>query len=94
VLFLLHPEQQARVARQAPLLTIGSLQRHLQAESFVAWLKTWLTEETACDKVEQLTQTIRALFPLQPSKKHMNARPMGRLEPTPSLRYRALSAQA
>ena len=43
---LLHPEQPALVARQKPLLTLGSLQRHLQAESLLAWLKTWLAEET------------------------------------------------
>jgi hypothetical protein len=91
---LLHPEQQALVARQEPLSTIGSLQRYLQAESFVAWLKTWLADETLTDKIDQLAKVIRPLFPLQPSKKHMHTRTMGRLEPTPSLRYRALPAQA
>lgn len=90
---LLHPEQQALVARQEPLSTIGSLQRYLQAESFVAWLRTWLAEETLADKVDQLARMIRPLFPLEPSKKHMHARAMGRLEPTPSLKYRALPAQ-
>ncbi len=91
---LLHPEQQALVARQEPLSTIGSLQRYLQAESFVAWLKTWLADETLTDKIDQLAKVIRPLFPLEPSKKHMHTRTMGRLEPTPSLRYRALPAQA
>jgi hypothetical protein len=82
------------VARQEPLSTIGSLQRYLQAESFVAWLKTWLADETLTDKIDQLAKVIRPLFPLEPSKKHMHTRTMGRLEPTPSLRYRALPAQA
>ncbi len=89
---LLHPEQQAHVARQEPLLTIGSLQRYLQVESFLAWLKTWLEGEDLTDKLDQLGRAIRPLFPLESSKKHMHTRDMGRLEPTPSLKYRALNA--
>jgi hypothetical protein len=32
---------------------------------------------------------VKILFPLAPSSKHMSGRDLGRLEPTPSLRYRA-----
>jgi hypothetical protein len=34
------------------------------------------------------------VFPLAPSKKHMNTRDLGRLEPTPALQYRAEVAYA
>ncbi len=90
---LLHPEQKARVDQQQPLWTIGSLQRRLQIDALLAWLDEWLGSDEIADKLEQLTQAIRPLFPLQPSKKHMHLREWGRLEPTPSLKYRALRAQ-
>ena len=91
---LLHPDQQARVDQQQPLSTIGSLQRRLQLDSLVAWLHEWLDSDAFADKLEQLTQAIHPLFPLQPSKKHLHLRDWGRLEPTPALKYRARQAQA
>lgn len=87
---LLHPDQQACIAQRQPLYTIGSLQRRLQMESFTTWLKDWVDDSTFKDKLEQLTETIRPLFPLQPSKKHISGQDMGRLEPTLSLKYRGL----
>ncbi|MFL7868697.1 MAG: transposase [Anaerolineales bacterium] len=91
---LLHPDQQARVDQQQPLSTIGSLQRRLQLDSLVAWLQQWLGDDTFADKLDQLTQAIQPLFPLQPSKKHLHRRDWGRLEPTPALQYRARQAKA
>lgn len=91
---LLHPDQQARVDQQQPLSTIGSLQRRLQLDSLVAWLHEWLESDTFADKLDQLTQALLPLFPLQPSTKHLHRRDWGRLEPTPALKYRARQAQA
>ncbi len=85
---LLHPEQKARVKHKQPLSTIGRLQRHRQMESFILWLSQWLDTDEFSSKLEQLTEAIKPLFPLQPSGKHMNARDLGRLEPTPALKYR------
>jgi hypothetical protein len=69
------------------LYTIGSLQRHIQMESFTTWLQDWVDEPKFKDKFEQLTEAIRPLFPLKPSKKHLSGKKMGRVEPTPSLKY-------
>ncbi len=95
---LLHPEQQARVADEKPLYTIGSLQRRLQIESFLAWLQAWLDDDGKGDglteKFERLRKLIEPIFPLLPSQKHMNTLDLGRLEPTPALKYRAREAQA
>ena len=85
---LLHPEQTARVKHKQPLSTIGSLQRHLQMQSLISWLSQWLDSDEFTNKLEQLAEAIKPLFPLQPSGKHMNARDLGRLEPTPALKYR------
>lgn len=84
---LLHPEQIARLKHKQPLSTIGSLQRHLQIESLISWLSQWLDSEEFSDKLERLAEAIKPLFPLQPSGKHMNTRELGRLEPTPALKY-------
>jgi hypothetical protein len=86
---LLHPEQRARVAQQQPLCTIGSLQRHLQLESLTLWLSSWLESSEFTAKMEQFSQAIQPLFPLQPSHKHLHGRTLPRLEPTPSLKYRS-----
>jgi hypothetical protein len=85
---LLHPEQQARIAQQKSLYTIGRLQRYLQMESFITWLNDWLDNFKCSAQLEQLTQAIRPLFTLQPSKKHIHGQNIGRFEPTSALRYR------
>jgi hypothetical protein len=41
--------------------------------------------------LEQLSEKIKELFVLAPSKKHMNTRDLGRQEPTPSLGRRVVS---
>ncbi len=87
---LLHPDQQACIAHKQPLYTIGSLQRRLQMESFTTWLEDWTDNSEFKDKLDQLTEAIRPLFPLKPSKKHSSGQKMGRLEPTPGLKYRGL----
>lgn len=91
---ILHPEQQARAAAKEPLYTIGSLQRHLKLEAFTVWLAEWLEGEGLDEKVAQLTEAILPLAPLQKSDKHMSGRELGKLEPTPELRYRAQELQA
>jgi hypothetical protein len=91
---LLHPEQRARVAQQQPLCTIGSLQRHLQMESVTKWLVDWFESSDFTAKIEQFSQAIRPLFPLQPSNKHLHGRDPGRLEPTPALKYRRIEVLA
>ncbi len=75
------------MARRLPLCTIGRLQRHLKMESFISWLDDWLNESEFAEKLEQLTQAILPLVPLQPSKKHMHGQVLGRLEHTPALKY-------
>jgi hypothetical protein len=41
--------------------------------------------------LEQLSEKIKELFVLAPSKKHMNTRDLGRQEPTPTLGRRVVS---
>lgn len=91
---ILHPEQLARIKNKQPAATVGSLQQKTQVESLLAFIRRLLTTENPEAKFEQLTNTLEELFQLADSKKHMNTRELGRLEPTPSLKYRALVASA
>jgi hypothetical protein len=46
------------------------------------------------EKLDEIVKIAKKLFPLTPSAKHMNGRDLGRLEPTPSLKYRAEACMA
>jgi len=91
---ILHPEQLARIKNKQPAATVGSLQQKTQVDSLLAFIRRLLSSENPEAKFEQLSQTLEEVFQLHHSKKHMNTRELGRLEPTPSLKYRALAAES
>ena len=45
-------------------------------------------------KLDEIVAVAKRIFPLQDSAKHMNGKELGRLEPTPSLKYRAEACMA
>ncbi|WP_281054891.1 transposase [Thiocystis violascens] len=91
---LLHPEQRTRLNHQAPACTVGSLRHHCQSEALMDMFRRLLAAEDPAAQFAQLTETIKTLFPLAPSTKHMSGRDLGRQELTPALRYRAADACA
>lgn len=86
---ILHPEQMARLEDKQPACTVGSLRDHCKSEAFLDCIRRILAADNPAGQFEQLAETLKALFPLASSSKHMSGRDLGRLEPTPSLRYRA-----
>jgi hypothetical protein len=88
---LLHPEQLARVEDKLPAYTVGSLQRRTQMESLLAYVQQLLQLPNPTQKLAQLGELVKEVLALRPSGKHMSGRDLGRLEPTPSLRYRAMA---
>eukprot|EP00831_Metopus_contortus_P002555 TRINITY_DN10932_c0_g1_i2.p1 TRINITY_DN10932_c0_g1~~TRINITY_DN10932_c0_g1_i2.p1 ORF type:complete len:253 (-),score=17.84 TRINITY_DN10932_c0_g1_i2:453-1211(-) len=82
---LLHPKQKACVENKLPVFTVESLQRRAQMDVLLESVKSLLQEQNPGSKLKEMVQVIKDLFCLMPSKKHMSGRPMGRLEPTPSL---------
>ncbi|WP_242482641.1 transposase [Thiocystis violacea] len=86
---LLHPEQRTRLNHQAPACTVGSLRQHCQGEALMDMFRRLLAAEDPTAQFAQRQETIKTLFPLAPSTKHMSGRDRGRQEPTPALRYRA-----
>ncbi len=91
---LLHPEQRTRLENQQPTVTVGSLLRRIQVESWLAWIRRLLTMTHPTEQLERLSQTITEVFQLLPSRKQMNSRELGRLEITKSLKYKAQTACA
>jgi len=53
------------------------------------WVENLLTCEQPGEQLAQWVHTVKGLFPLSLSGNHMSSRDLGRLAPTPALRYRA-----
>ena len=86
---LTHPEQLACLENRTPVYTVGSLRRASHAQAFVELVRKIIMDSDPARMLEELSEKIKALFALAPSKKHMNTRELGRQEPTASLRSRA-----
>lgn len=85
---LLHPEQTARLENKLPAYTVGSLQRLSQVETLMTFIESILHESNPFAKLKEFIQLVKDHFHLIPSAKHMVGRDLGRLESTPSLRYK------
>lgn len=87
-LLLLHPEQSARIERNEPALTVGSLVEKLKAEALVDTMKSVVESDDPKSRLSELIEALKDYCPERKSTKHMVGRDLGRLEPTPSLKYR------
>jgi hypothetical protein len=88
---LLHPEQTTRIENQLPAYTVGSLQRLAQMDALLEFISSLLEHTDPGKQLKKLGQMIKEVFQLIPSDKHMSGRDLGRLCPTPALKYRALN---
>ena len=85
---LFHHEQLARLENKLPACTVGSLQRRAQMECLIDFIRGLLSADNIQEKLNLLAKSVEDVFHLKDSKKHMNGRDLGRLEPTPSLKYK------
>ncbi len=86
---LLHPDQLAQLEHQQPAYTVGSLINRIKVDSLLAVIRDLLATDPPEQRLAQLADTLAQQFALVPSEKHMAGRDLGRLEPTPSLKYKA-----
>ena len=84
-----HPDQQHQLKNNLPAYTVGSLRAHVQVECLVEVIDDLVSSDNPQDKLQRFTQALHEVFILSQSTKHMIQRQLGRLEPTPSLKYRA-----
>ncbi|MCP4285869.1 MAG: hypothetical protein GY792_15675 [Gammaproteobacteria bacterium] len=86
---LLHPEQSARFEHNLPACTVGSLCEVIKMESLMQCLWTIVSSDAPMTAFQRLATRAKEVFSLRNSAKHMVGRDLGRLEPTPSLKYHA-----
>lgn len=89
---LCHPAQLAQLKQNKPAFTVGSLINTIKVESIVSTIRSVLISDNPEQKLAEIADTLVKLFPLKESEKHMAGRELGRLEPSPSLKYRAMVA--
>ena len=85
----MHPDQQRQLKNNLPAYTVGSLRANVQVECLVDVIDDLVAADDPQEKLQGLTKALHEVFAFGRSKKHMMQRQLGRLEPTPSLRYRA-----
>jgi hypothetical protein len=88
---LLHPDQLARIENKQPAYTVGSLSNRVKVDSLLMIIRELLTADNPVEQLQRLAHQLKELFPLNPSDKPMVNHDMGRLEPTPSLKYKAIA---
>ena len=84
-----HPDQQAFIDDKLAACTVGSLMRQIRTECFLRFVENLISDEDPHKKLEDLAKILKdGIYELKPSSKHMSGRTLGRLEPTPSLKYK------
>jgi DDE superfamily endonuclease len=83
-----HPDQQHQLKNNLPAYTVGSLRANVQVECLVDVIDDLVSSNEPQEKLKRFTQALHEVFAFGRSKKHMIQRQVGRLEPTPSLKYR------
>jgi DDE superfamily endonuclease len=84
-----HPDQEAQLKNNLPAYTVGSLRTHVQVECLVEIIEALMASDDPQSRLQHFTKALHEVFAFGRSKKHMIQRQWGRLEPTPSLKYRA-----
>jgi hypothetical protein len=84
-----HPDQHAQLRNNLSAYTVGSLRANVQVTCLVDVIEELVSSENPQGQLHRFTQALHEVFTFSHSKKHLIQRPLGRLEPTPSLKYRA-----
>lgn len=85
-----YPDQLALLENKLPANTVGSLINKIRVECLLGFIRKIVSTDDPEKELNDLTEILeKHVTQLSPSSKHMTNREMGRLEPTPSLKYRA-----
>lgn len=85
---LLHPEQKALLKHKLPACTVGSLREHIRFDAIMQFISQLIDSDDPATALAENIERIKKVIVLAPSRKHLNHRTLGRLEPTTSLKYR------
>jgi len=84
-----HPDHHPQRTNNLPAYTVGSRRAHVQVGCLVDVIEDRVSSEEPREQLKRLTQAVHEVCAFRRCKKHMIQRQLGRLEPTPSLKYRA-----
>ena len=85
---LLHPEQKALIKHKLPACTVGSLREKIRFDAIMSFISQIIDSPDPAAALTESVKQVKKVIALAPSKKHINHRTLGRLEPTASLKYR------
>jgi len=87
---LLHPDQVASINNKLPAKTVGSLCEIIKIDSILSFVEEIIYSDNPESYFKKISVFLKEHFvKSNASTKHMNLRPWGRHEPTPSLKYKA-----
>ena len=86
---LLHPEQKALLKHKLPACTVGSLREQIRFDAIMSFIGQIIDSPDPGAALTESVEQVKKVIVLAPSRKHLNHRTLGRLEPTDSLKYRA-----
>jgi hypothetical protein len=84
-----HPDQHAQLTHNLPAYTVGSLRAPVHVACLVDVVQDLVASDAPQEQLHRFTHALHQVLTFSRSKKHRNQRQLGRLEPTPSLKYRA-----
>ncbi len=82
-----HPQQLAQLENKLPACTVGRLQEIIKLESLFQFARTLCDASRPHQLLQDLMERASHLFQPAPSRKHLVRRFIGRLAPTPALKY-------
>jgi hypothetical protein len=85
---LLHPDQKALIKHKLPACTVGSLREQIRFDAIMQFIGQLIDSPDPASALTECVETIKKVVVLAPSRKHLNHRTLGRLEPTASLKYK------
>lgn len=80
-----HPDQPAQLKNTLPASTVGSLRAHVQVACLVYVIEEVVASDDPQSQLHRFTRALHEVFTVGRSTQHLIQRPLGRLEPTPSL---------
>ena len=83
------PDQHAQLKNNLPASPVGSLRANVQVECLVDVIDDLISSDDPQSRLHHFMKAVHEVFAFGRSKKHMIQRQLGRLAPTPSLKYRA-----
>jgi hypothetical protein len=85
---LLHPDQKALLKHKLPACTVGSLREQIRFDAIMSFIGQIIDSPDPGAALTEYVEQIKKVIILTPSRKHLNHRTLGRLEPTASLKYK------